>query len=134
MPKTIAFATNQHQCDRLIRAAYQIACKTGSQLLIVGVSDSEYALDPQAADYLFTEAKKYKSTMRMLFTEDKTKSMREIISQPDSLNIVTGMPGCHNSVLYDLWRDFPDKDFYTVDSSGEVIEVATKESVQSHTA
>jgi len=129
--KTIAFVTNQYRCDRLIRAAHKISGETCSELLVVGVLDSEYTLDPEAVDYLFTETKRYKSTMRLLFTDDKIESMREITGQADSANIVTGMPHSHNSVLYDLWRDFPDKSFYTVDSGGEIAEVATK---SAHTA
>jgi len=131
MPKTIAFVTNQYRCDRLIQAAYKIACETQSELLVVGVLDSEYVLDPEAVDYLFMESKKYKSTMRLLFTEEKVAPMLDITGHSDSINIVTGMPSSHNSVLYELWREFPDKAFYTVESCGEIAEVATKRSAQS---
>ena len=126
MPKTIAFVTNQHQCDRLIHAAYKVAIDTQSELLVVGVLDSEYELDPQAVDYLFMESKKYNSSMRLLFTDDKTERMREVIERCDCEYLVTGMPHSHNSVQYELWREFPNKSLYTVDNCGEITEVATK--------
>jgi hypothetical protein len=101
--------------------------------MVVGVLDCEYVLDPKAVDYLFMKSKEHKATMRLLFTDDKIDAMREIIAQFDLCNIITGMPQNHNSVVYDLWREFPDKSFYTVDSDGELVEVAMKR-VQSFTA
>ena len=133
MSKTIAFVTNQHRCDRLISAAYKLSDKTGSELMVVGVLDCEYVLDPKAVDYLFMKSKEYKATMRLLFTDDKIDAMREITAQFDAQRIITGMPQSHSSVVYDLWREFSDKSFYTVDSGGELVEVATKP-MQTYTA
>jgi hypothetical protein len=124
MHKTVAFVTNQYRCDRLIHAAKKIADQTGSELMIVGVLDCEYALDPEAVDYLFNQSRENHATMRLLFTGDKAEVLREITAGYDVDFVVTGMPHSHHSVVYDLWRKFPQKNFYTVDYSGELIEVA----------
>ncbi len=124
LEKTITFVTNQYSCDRLIHAARVIADETKTDLVVVGILDSEYELDPQVIDYLFNLSKKNKATMRLLFSEDKESVMVEAISQADSINFVTGMPSNSESVLYKLWKMFPVKNFYAVEVSGEVVEVA----------
>lgn len=124
MSKTITFVTNQYSCDRIICAARDVADETGTDLVVVGILDSEYELDPAVIDYLFKLSKQNRATMRLLFTEDKTDVMAEAISQIDCKNIVTGMPNNNSSVLYKLWKMFSAKSFYTVDEAGEVVEVA----------
>ena len=126
MPKTLAFVTNQYSCDRIIRAARTVADETETDLVVVGVLDSEYTLDPEVVDYLFSLSKKSKAVMRLLFSEDKTGVMTEAIAQYESTNIVTGMPRSNDSVLYKIWKMFPAKQFFTVDISGELVEVAKK--------
>ena len=126
MPKTIAFVTNQTSSDRLIHAAANIAKQNQTELIIVNILDSEYELDPRVVDEHFGQAKRYKATMRLLFSENKLFAMREVISGYDTHFIVTGMPGCHSSVLYDLWGSCGEKCFYTVEDTGKLIEVATK--------
>ena len=129
MQKTLAFVTNQYSCDRIICAAKTVADRTKTDLVVVGVLDSEYKLDPEVVDYLFNLCKKNKAMMRLLFSEDKTGVMTEAITQYESLNIVTGMPDSNGSVLYRIWKMFPAKKFFTVDASGEVIEVAATKAV-----
>lgn len=124
MAKTIAFVTNQYSCDRLICAARKIADESATELIVVGILDSEYALDPQVIDYLFMLSKKNKATMRLLFSEDKQDLMVETISQYECRHVVTGMPNSADSVLYAIWKMFPHKKFHTVDVSGEIFEVA----------
>ena len=124
MSKTITFVTNQYSCDRIICSARVVADKTKTDLIVVGILDSEYELDPQVIDYLFNLSKKNKATMRLLFTEDKVGVMQEAVGQHDCKNVVTGMPSSNESVLYKLWKQYPAKDFYTVDISGEIVEVA----------
>lgn len=124
--KTITFVTNQYSCDRIIHSARIIADETNTDLIVVGILDNEYELDSEVIDYLFILSKKNKATMRLLFSDDKTVVMTEAISQLDCANVVTGMPNSNESVLYKLWNMFPAKDFYTVDTSGEIIEVASK--------
>jgi K+-sensing histidine kinase KdpD len=131
LPKTLAFVTNQYSCDRIIRAARTVADETGTDLVVVGVLDSEYTLDPEVVDYLFSLSKKNKAVMRLLFSEDKTGVMTEAIVQYDSRNIVTGMPHSNDSVLYKIWKMFPAKQFFTVELSGELIEVAQPKVVMS---
>lgn len=126
LAKTITFVTNQYSCDRIIYSARVIADETNTDLVIVGILDNEYELDPEVIDYLFVLSKKNKATMRLLFTDDKTAVMTEAISQSDCTNVVTGMPNSSESVLYRLWNLFPAKNFHTVDTSGEIIEVANK--------
>lgn len=125
MSKTITFVTNQYSCDRIIYSARVIADETDTDLVVVGVLDSEYELDPEVVDYLFILSKKNQATMRLIFSEDKTGVMREIISAYDCRHVVTGMPSSNQSVLYTMWKEFPAKNFYTVDSSGELVEVAS---------
>ncbi len=124
MSKTITFVTNQYSCDRIICAARVVADETSTDLIVVGILDSEYELDPEVIDYLFKLSKQNKATMRLLFTEDKTEVMTDAISQLNCSNIVTGMPSNNDSVLYKLWKMFPFKNFYTVDGTGEIVEVA----------
>lgn len=124
MSKTVTLVTNQYSCDRIINAARIVANQTNSELVVVGILDSEYEINPQVVDYLFKLSKENKATMRLIFSEDKVEIMREVTDAYDSTNIVTGMPSSHHSVLYTLWKDFPEKNFYTVDSGGEIIEVA----------
>ena len=123
MENTVTFVTNQYSCDRIITSARVVADSNGSGLVVVGILDSEYELNPQVIDYLFDLSKKNRATMRLLFTEDKLGVMVEMIARHDSKYIVTGMPSNNESVLYKLWKRFPDKGFYTVDVGGEVVEV-----------
>lgn len=125
MVKTITFVTNQYSCDRIIDTARTVADQTKTDLLVVGVMDSEYELDPEVVDYLFRLSKKNRATMRLIFTEDKKAVMREILLGCENSTIVTGMPSSNQSVLYEFWKSFPQTRFYTVDLSGELIEVAS---------
>lgn len=124
LAKTTAFVTNQYSCDRIICSAKAIADETNTDLVVVGVLDSEYELDPEIIDYLFILSKKNKAMMRLLFTDDKMSVMSEAISINGCDNVVTGMPNSSDSVLYKIWKMFPAKNFYTVDITGEVTEVA----------
>ena len=125
MAKTLVFVTNQFSCDRIIFAANIVAEKTKTELNIVEILDSEYDLNPQAIDYLFMLAKKVNATMRLISAQNKLNLMKKTISASDVHHIVTGMPNSHQSVLYDLWKQFPGKVFYVVDHTGELIDVAS---------
>jgi len=125
MAKTLVFVTNQFSCDRIIYAASIVAEKTKTELHIVEILDSEYDLNPQAIDYLFMQAKKVNATMRLISAPDKLDLMKKTIFPPDVHHIVTGMPNSHQSVLYDLWKQFSGKAFYVVDATGELIDVAS---------
>lgn len=124
MGKTVVFVTNQYSCDRMIYSGRVIADETSTELVVVGIMDAEYALDPKVVDYLFVLSKKNQATMRLIFSEDKIKVMSEMVAQYESQYIVTGMPSSNQSVLYDLWKEHGGKQFYTVDSTGELVEVA----------
>jgi K+-sensing histidine kinase KdpD len=125
VPKTITFVTNQYSCDRIIRAARTVADDTETDLVVVGILDSEYELNPEVVDYLFELSKKNRAVMRLIFTEDKMQVMREMIGGHDCHNVVTGMPSNNQSVLYQLWKSYPQKAFHTVAETGEVLEVAS---------
>jgi len=124
MPKTVTLVTNQYQCDRIITAARRIADETGTELLVSGVLDSKYELNPQAIEYLFNLSKQNGATMRLVFAEDKISLLCDLVGQSDHHYVVTGMPSSNQSVLYDLWKKFPNKSFYAVEPSGELTEVA----------
>ena len=132
MLKTVAFVTNQYSCDRIIYSSRVVADQTGTELVVVGIMDSEYELNPQIVDYLYVLSKRNNATMRLIFSEDKTAIMSDFIGKFDSANIVTGMPSSNQSVLYKLWKNFPARQFFTVDTTGELIEVA--KSAQSYSA
>lgn len=127
MAQTVTFVTNQYSCDRIIYSARVIADETATDLLVVGVMDSEYELNPEIVDYLFVLSKKNQATMRLIFAEDKIEVMREVISGYECQYVVTGMPSSNQSVLYSLWKNFPGKQFYTVDKTGELVEVASNQ-------
>ena len=124
MAKAIVFVTNQFSCGRLIYAAQLVAEKSKTELNIVQILDCEYDLDPKAIDYLFMLAKKANATMRLVSAGDKTSLMRSIIDGHDVRNVITGMPDSHQSVLYELWKAFPEKNFHVVDATGELVDVA----------
>lgn len=126
MLSTVAFVTDQYSSERIISAARQIADKYETNLDVVGVMANEYEIDPEAIDYLFNRSKEHKAAMRLIFREDKTEVMREIIGQYDCKYIVSGMPSSNKSVLYDVWKEFDNKGFFTVDKNGNIIEVANK--------
>lgn len=125
MQKTVTFVTNQYSSDRIIYSARVVADETNSELVVVGVLDSEYELNPQVVDYLFVLAKKNNATMRLVFSDDKLGAMREMIGTFECQHVVTGMPSSNQSVLYSLWKDYPGKQFYVVDAEGEIVEVAS---------
>jgi len=121
MPKTVTFVTNQYQCDRIICAAREVADVNNSDLVVVGILDAEYEVDPEVVDYLFRLSKQNKAAMRLVFSADKLHAMRDTLSEADCRWVVTGMPGNNQSVLYDLWREYKDQTFYTVDTTGELM-------------
>ena len=125
MAKTMVFVTNQFRCDRLIFAAQAVAERSGTKLDIVQILDREYDLDPAAIDYLFMQAKKVNATMRLVSAPDKVELMKSVIGAQDVQYVVTGMPNSHKSILYDLWKEFPGKNFHVVDETGELIDVAS---------
>ena len=125
MAKTMVFVTNQFSCDRLILAAQTVAERSKTRLDIVQILDNEYDLDPKAIDYLFMHAKKANATMRLVSAQDKVELMKSVIGAPDALFVVTGMPNSHQSILYELWKEFPAKNFHVVDETGELIDVAS---------
>ena len=129
MAKTVVFVTNQFSCDRLIHAAHEIAQKTKTELNIIEILDSEYALDPKAIDYLFMMAKKANGIMRLISAPDKLALMRKTVGARDVQCVVTGIPSSENSVLHDLWKKFPQKSFYVVDHAGILIEVPGSKSI-----
>ena len=125
MAKTLVFVTNQFSCDRLIFAAQAVAERSKTQLDIVQILDREYDLDPKAIDYLFMLAKKANAIMRLVSAQDKIALMKSLIGAADVDCIVTGMPNSHKSVLYELWKEFPGKNFHVVDETGETTQVAS---------
>lgn len=125
MAKTIIFVTNQYRCDRIIQAGRLLADETATELTVVGVLDSENEINPQVIDYLFHLSRKNHATMRLIFSDDKLAVMNDIIGQYDSYHVITGMPSSNQSVVYDMWKKYPGKMFYTVDTTGELIEVAS---------
>lgn len=129
MLETIAFVTNQFSGDRIISAAKQVADQTNTNLVVVGIMDNEYDLDPKAVDYLFSRSRDHGATMRLIFKEDSLETMMELTGQYTCQNIVTGMPSTNQSVIYQLWLTYPEKDFYTVDTNGILVEV-DKKSIQ----
>ena len=125
MAKAVVFVTNQFSCDRLIFAAQAVAERSGTKLDIVQILDNEYELDPKAIDYLFGLAKQANATMRLVSAQDKVSLMKSVVGAPDVDFIVTGMPNSHQSILYDLWKEYPAKNFHVVDETGELTEVAS---------
>jgi len=124
MAKTVILVTNQYSCDRIIYAARIVADETQTELNIIEVLDSEYQLNPQAIDYLFMLAKQNDAIMRIVMAEDKLEVIRDTIAAYDVDHVVTGMPDSHQSILYALWKEFPQKQFHVVDQTGEIIDVA----------
>lgn len=130
MNKTIALVTNQYRCDRIINSGAVVAKNNESELIVVCIMDSEYNLDPPAIDYLFDKSKQVGAVMRILFTDDKAKMLKSIVAEHNTSHILTGMPNSPDSVIYELWNDFPNKKFYTIELDGTLNGVATKKSAK----
>ncbi|WRS26157.1 hypothetical protein U6B65_07265 [Oscillospiraceae bacterium MB08-C2-2] len=126
MEKTVVFITNQFSCDRIIQAAREVADQTETQLVILSFLDSEYDLNPQAIEYLYDRAKKSRASATFLFSPNRLEHMTKTVGQFDSVNIITGMPGGSESVLYKLWEQFPEKSFFIVDAEGCLTPVSTQ--------
>ena len=123
MMKTVAFVTNQYSCERIIKAAKEVADNNQSELVVVAIQDYQYEMNPQAVDFLFSKSKEYGASMRLIFNNDVPAVMREVINQYECRYIVTGMPSTNNSVIYGLWKEYSNKSFYTIDLDGKVVEV-----------
>lgn len=124
MKYTVAFVTSQYSGDRLIKAAKEVAVLKESELVIVSIMNNEYSIEPDVVDYLFKKSKEYGAVMKLIFREDTIDVMKEVISEYNCKYVVSGMPSRNNSVLYDLWREFIDKRFFTIDADGNTVEVA----------
>lgn len=126
MINTVAFVTDQYSSERIITAARIIADKFDTGLDVVGIMSNEYEIDPEAIDHLFNRSKENDASMRLIFREDKTEVMKEVIGQYSTRYVVSGMPSSNKSVLYSVWNEFENREFFTVDAEGNIIEVATK--------
>jgi K+-sensing histidine kinase KdpD len=124
MGKTLARVTNPCSCDRIISAASILAERDENDLVVVCIIDEEFALNAEAVEYLFGLAKKHEAAMRLIFSANKEESIYDVLENCGCSSIITGMPGGGTSILYKLWKDYCELEFYVVDLEGQIVEVA----------
>lgn len=123
-PKTLVCVTDQMGCDRIIKASRIISDLTASELSVINVSSPGRVQDPKSIEYLFKVSAQYNAQMTVLYHNDPAKAVIQHIKSHKIINVVTGLPEGQNSVLHKIWSKFTHVNFFTVDPSGEISEVA----------
>lgn len=126
IPMTIVLVTNQFECARLIRAGRLLSDISRTELMAVNVNDDRYEPNPAALEHLFLVSKENDAEMKVHFVENPCKQIIKIIKYNKTVNVVSGMPGSQDSILYKIWQKFTSVRFFTVDSDGEISEVTDK--------
>lgn len=123
-PKTVVCVTDQFNCDRIIKSARVVCDITASDLSVINVSSPSRYQDPTSIEYLFKVSAHYGGTMTVIYNDNPAKAVIQYIKKNKVANVITGMPEGQNSVLHKIWSKFTHINFFTVDSSGELCEVA----------
>ena len=118
--QTLVLVTDQLSCGRIIKAGQTIAGITHTQLRVFHVSRESHAGDPVALQYLYDTAREHGSVLEIVYREDFGAALRETIAEGNTVNVITGEPGDADSVLYELWEEFPQVRFFTTDAEGHL--------------
>lgn len=119
-PKTLVFVTDQFRCERLICTGRGLADYSSSELEVVSIQPEGCARYPQAIEHLFEISRQNHCQMSVLYAEDVLAAMTDYIKQNHTVNVVTGAPGDENSLLYQVFKRFPQIPFFTVAPDGEI--------------
>lgn len=124
--KTAVLATNQFQCERLIKAGRTVAGITHTDLVVLSVQSNEYDPNPEAMQHLFNISSENNAVMNVLYSEDTFKTIVDYLKHNNISNVITGIPQADHSVLHRIWKKFKRIKFFMVDEEGKMEEVMDK--------
>lgn len=107
----LACVTSQFDCDRIIKAAKQIAddCECELRVLSVVTPTQNYANISDKIEYLYLVSKQVGADMTILFNTDAAKATAEFAKENNAERIVTGMhDGGDDSFLVKFNQIAPD--------------------------
>lgn len=116
---TVVCVTNQHQCERLIKAGSLVADLSKTSLLVVHVSQMGDSLkDANALEHLFQVSKDFNAPMTVLYDKDVAACLARFFKESKAVNVVTGQAEKNHSPLPALWRKFERVQFFSVEQDG----------------
>lgn len=107
----LACVTSQFDCDRIIKAAKQIAddCECELRVLSVITPTQNYANIGDKIEYLYLVSKQVGADMTIIFNANAAKSVAEFANENNVEHIVTGMhDGGDDSFLVRFNQIAPD--------------------------
>lgn len=124
---TLVLVTDQINCERIIKKGFDIAKATKTNLYVVNIDNGKQR-DAKAIEHLFKVSKDNGAVMNIFYNQDIFKTIEESIEEYNAVNVVTGMPQSHNSILTKLWSNIPAIDYYMVALSGDVTRISARKS------
>lgn len=118
--KTVVCVTDQRNCDRIIRAGRVLADFTDTELAVINCASPSQQQDPGSIEYLFEVSRSNGAEMSVFYQQDSARAIIRYIKEHKVANVLTGLPGDENSVLYRLWERFSHVQFYVVDAGGRL--------------
>ena len=92
-PSVLACVTDQHECDRIIKTAEQVALSEGCELRVLSILKpmTDYTVISDEIEYLNSVAREAGADMTILFHDNAPKICAEFAKQNHVQRIVTGM-------------------------------------------
>lgn len=93
-PSVLVCVTNQYNCDRLIKAGYEIAKQKDYDLRVLCVHTpiSNISLLSDEIEYLYQVSKSLKADMTIAFNSNPPKVTADFVRKFCAKELVTGMP------------------------------------------
>lgn len=120
---TAVLVTDQFRCERLIHCGKVVADITGSDLYVINLQNSEIPSNPAAIQHLFNVTAHHGGVMQLLYSDHAYRTISDYIKENKICCVVSGMPGSANSLLHEIWNNFPRVHFFTVNENGKMEEV-----------
>ena len=123
MGGTAVLVTDQFRCARLIRCGKLIADITGSDLYVINLQNNEYPPNPAAIQHLFDVTTQHGGIMQLLYSDHAFRTISDYIKENKINCVISGMPSNTDSMLHQIWANFPRVHFFTVNENGKMEEV-----------
>lgn len=123
MGGTAVLVTDQFRCERLIRCGRLAADITRSDLYVINLQSSDVPSNPEAIQHLFDVTTQHGGIMQLLYSDHAFRTISDYIKENKISCVVSGTPGSANSILHQLWGNFPRVHFFTVNENGKMEEV-----------
>ncbi len=120
---TAVLVTDQFRCERLIRCGKLLADIIGTDLCVINLQSSGKPSNPDAIQHLFNVTAQHGGVMQLLYSDHAFRTISDYIKENKISCVVSGMPGSANSMLHQIWSNFPRVHFFTVDEKGKMEEV-----------